>query len=263
MFNSGTRMAHSVQLQPPRRVTVVDSIIEQIISLIQNGTLKPGDRLPSERELMEMLGVSRSSVREALQGLAAMDLIDVRVGEGTFVKGFKPHLGRDLDLEALSSALQKEMRLHVNQARLMLEREILSLAVEKITEESAKPIMQALAEYEAQIRLVPEEAGWPAHDRIHLAIAEATGNPILVRILQTLLELVPRPLRDRGLQFGTPEKVAQRIERERMIHRHLCEAVVRRDKPAALEWMERHAESEEDIIHAYYGGVVEGAHEQR
>lgn len=255
-------MASGVQFRPPRKVTVVDSIIEQFISLIQNGTLKPGDRLPTERELLQMFGVSRSSVREALQGLVAMDLIDVRVGEGTFVKGFKPHLGRDLDLEILSSTLQREMRLHVNQARLMLEREILSLAIEKITEKDQKAIMQALEEYEAHQHLVSEKAGVSAHDRIHLAIAEATGNPILVRILQTLLDLVPKSLRDRGLQFGTPEEVAKRVEREHMIHRHLCEAVVRKDKLAALDWMERHAKAEEDIILTFYGSALEGTREE-
>ena len=244
---------NSLKLQPPRRVTIVESIIEQIVALIQDGTLNPGDKLPSERKLMEMLSVSRSTVREALQGLAAMGLVDGRIGEGTFVKEKKPHLNLDMDIATLSSALQKEMRHHLNQARLILEQDIATLAAEKGTEQDHQAILQALEEYEDHGPLVSEETGWPFHDQVHLVIAEATQNPILVLILRSLLDIIPEPLR-RGLMVGTPAEVAERIETESNIHRQLCEAVISGDAPAAREWMRRHAESERQVIDSYYAG---------
>ena len=247
---------NSLKLQPPRRVTIVESIIEQIVSLIQDGTLKPGDKLPSERKLMEMLGVSRSTVREALQGLAAMGLVEGRAGEGTFVKENKPHLNLDMDIATLSSTLQKEMRHHLNQARLMLEQDIITLAAEKVSEEARRAILQALEDYELHSEFVSEEEGWPAHDHLQLTIAEATGNPILVQILHNLLELVPDSLRHKGIKQGTREEIAERIEMERNIHRQLCEAVISGDAPAAREWMRRHAENEERVIDDYYGQEV-------
>jgi len=242
----------SLKLQPPRRVTIVESIIKQIVSLIQDRTLNPGDKLPSERKLMEMLGVSRSTVREALQGLTAMGLVEGRAGEGTFVKETKPHLNLDMDIATLSSALQREMRHHLNQARLILEQDIVTLAAEKGTEKDHQAILQALKEYEDHGPLVSEETGWPAHHQVHLAIAEATQNPILVLILQSLLDIVPAALQG-GVAVGTPAEVAERIETESDIHRQLCEAVVRGDAPAAREWMRRHAESEKRVIDDYYG----------
>ena len=68
-------------------MTLVESIIEQIVTQIHDGNLQPNDRLPSERQLIDMLGVGRSSVREALQGLSAMGLVEIRPGDGTFVEG--------------------------------------------------------------------------------------------------------------------------------------------------------------------------------
>jgi GntR family transcriptional regulator, transcriptional repressor for pyruvate dehydrogenase complex len=250
-------MADHLSLQPPRRVTVVESIIEQIVALIQKGTLKPGDRLPSERQLMEMLSVSRSSVREALQGLAAMDLVEGRVGEGTFIKAFKPRFPLGLDIAALSTALQKEMRLHLNQARLIVEEDIVMLAAANKDGPNRDAIMSALQKYEALQPAVSDDEGWPAHDQIHLAIAQATGNPILVRMIQMLLDLVPRALRDKGLMRGEPPEATARIEAERQIHRQLCEAIAAGDGPAAKEWIRRHARHEEQIVSEYYG-TLEG-----
>jgi len=251
-------MADHLPLQPPRRVTVVESIIEQIVALIQDGTLKSGDRLPSERQLMEMLDVSRSSVREALQGLTAMGLVDGRAGEGTFVKSIKLQAGHGLNIAALSTSLQREMRQHLNQARLIVEEDVVVLAAEHADAGGRRAILASLADYEQHQPFVSEESGWPAHDQIHLAIAQATGNPILVHVIQELLDLVPRALRDKGLGLGAPAEIRERVEAERHIHRQLCEAIARGDGPAALAWIRRHAEHEEQIINEYYG-ALEGA----
>ena len=118
-------MASELRLDPPQKVTIVESVIKQIVTQIRDGNLHPTDRLPSERQLIDMLGVGRPSVREALKGLSAMGLVEIRPGEGTFVRELVP--GKDLlntDIQTLSMGLQKEMRKHLNQARRLLRKEI-------------------------------------------------------------------------------------------------------------------------------------------
>jgi len=73
-----------------KTINTKQAIVHQLISLIKRGSLKPGDKLPSENELMEMLKVGRSSIREAKQILAAMNLIETRPGQGSFVKEVGP-----------------------------------------------------------------------------------------------------------------------------------------------------------------------------
>jgi GntR family transcriptional repressor for pyruvate dehydrogenase complex len=244
----------SVQLYAPRKVTIVDSIIEQLIGQMKDGTLKPGDRLPSERQLIDMLRVSRPSVREALQALAAMGLIEIRAGDGTVVKAPPPSFGLEMNIETLSGKLQRDLRHHLNQARLTLELGIVSLAAENITEASKEAISQAIKAYEATgNEILVEQDEWSVHDWVHLAIAEATGNPIIVNILQTLLKQVPVTLRNRQLLDLPPEKRKARIESQIAIHNQLCQAVLKGDGDAACEWMHRHADIETQIINEYYG----------
>jgi len=129
------------------------------------------------------------------------------------------------------------------------------LAAEHADAAGRRAILTALAEYEALQHSVTEEGGWPAHDQIHLAIAAATGNPILVRMIQMLLDVVPKSLRAKGLLLGTPEAAMERVEAERYIHRQLCEAIMRGDGPAALAWVKRHSDHEEQIVNEYYGSL--------
>ena len=72
--------------KPIKTRRIYEEIVDQLKMMIIQGNLKPGDKLPSERELSEQLGVSRSSVREALSALEAMSILDIRSGEGTFVR---------------------------------------------------------------------------------------------------------------------------------------------------------------------------------
>ena len=101
------------------RNSLSDEIVEQIIDLISRGVLKPGERLPSEKELCLRFGVGRTTIREALRSMAVMGLLDGRVGEGTFVSGDSR--------KYLEKALQRGLlidRKSVNdlvETRLMLE----------------------------------------------------------------------------------------------------------------------------------------------
>jgi len=245
-------MPQEITLKPPKKSTIVESIIEQLVNQIHNSTLKTGDRLPSEHELVEMLKVSRSSVREALQGISAMGLVDIRHGEGTFVKEPEAVFGLNDRIDTHPQALQKEMRLQLNRARLTLELGIISEAISQMNETSADSIMQALNDYYLNHQEYPAVIDWNAHDRIHLAIAKATGNRFLVRLLQSLLDRVPQSLREGGVLMGNRDEIRENFDRDRVIHYSLYEAIVRKDEVCARNWMMQHAQHEVEIINRYY-----------
>jgi len=245
-------MSQEITLKPPRKSTIVESIIDQLVNQIRNGTLKTGDRLPSEHELVEILRVSRSSVREALQGISAMGLVDIRHGEGTFVKEPEAVFGLNDRIDIHPQALRKEMRLQLNRARLTLELGIISEAISQMNETNAGSIMQALNDYYLNHQEYTAAIDWRAHDRIHLAIAKATGNRFLVQMLQSLLDKVPQSLREGGVLMGNREEIRENFDRDRVIHYSLYEAIVRKDEACANNWMLQHAQHEVEIINRYY-----------
>ena len=82
-------------LQPVNRRSVPEDVFEQIVSEVLSGEMQPGETLPSERRLAEVLGVSRPAVREALKRLSAAGLVEVRQGDATTVRDFRRHAGLD------------------------------------------------------------------------------------------------------------------------------------------------------------------------
>ena len=157
------------------------------------------------------------------------------------------------DIRTLSMGLQKEMRKYLNQARLALETGILTVAAEVVTEEGGARIRQAQANYEAGLRSDPADVDWAVHDRLHLAFAEATGNDILVDMLQRLIELVPYSLRDINAPHADPQQMKEFHGVWRIIHGKLCAAVLGGDAQSACEWMRRHSEYESINIERDYG----------
>lgn len=104
-------------LQPVNRRSVPEDVFEQIVAEVLSGAMQPGESLPSERRLAEVLGVSRPAVREALKRLSAAGLVDVRQGDSTTVRDFRRHAGLDL----LPSLLLRDGELDFAVARSILE----------------------------------------------------------------------------------------------------------------------------------------------
>ena len=104
-------------LQPVNRRSVPEDVFEQILADVLSGEMRPGEPLPSERRLAEVLGVSRPAVREALKRVAAAGLVEVRQGDATTVRDFRRHAGLDL----LPRLLLRDGQLDVAVARSILE----------------------------------------------------------------------------------------------------------------------------------------------
>ncbi|HEU0005459.1 MAG TPA: GntR family transcriptional regulator, partial [Terriglobia bacterium] len=129
-------------MRPVNRNSLSDEIVEQLTGLISRGVLKPGERLPSEKELCLKFGVGRTTIREALRSMAVMGILNGRVGEGTFVSAD----GQKYLEKALQWGLLID-RKSVNdlvETRLMLESETAYAAAARATEENLQEIEEAL-----------------------------------------------------------------------------------------------------------------------
>src|SRR3982074_232436 len=119
----------AIHLEQPERLKLSEQIAQQILGQIADGTLKPGDRLPTEPHLLEQLGVGRSTLREALRSLSGMGLLDIRQGQGVCVGSAASSVGlRRLDWALLLGS--REM-LNLVEARKALEIQIAALAAER------------------------------------------------------------------------------------------------------------------------------------
>jgi GntR family transcriptional regulator, transcriptional repressor for pyruvate dehydrogenase complex len=244
-----TAVQSTISLERPRKVTVVQSIVEQIVRQVQTGNLKVGDKLPSERRLIEMLQVSRSSVREALQALAMMGVIESRAGQGSFVS-YKVQLPPiDLNEPSLPAALQRDMLLALIESRRCIEGAVAYLAAERATSAALAVLRTAFEDYRRHERIgALEEGAVDYHRRFHCVLAEMTGNSFFVLVVDTLLRAVPLSLRE-GELVGRGE-----VEQDRLLaieidlHKAILTAVERGDGASAQQAMHEHMNVELHIV---------------
>jgi GntR family transcriptional repressor for pyruvate dehydrogenase complex len=168
-------------MEPPTRRTLVESVSEQLLALILGGRISPAERLPSQRELAETLHVGRSTIREALGSLAAIGVVDLRQGRGTFVRQVEPSDVLRPDL--LAGVISKETTEQLLEARRIIEPEIANLAAQRATAEDLAAIREVLTKAEAAI-----EAGHSTYrisPEFHRAVARASHNEVLVMFIES------------------------------------------------------------------------------
>lgn len=210
-----------MSFQPIKTKRIYEEIMEQLKDMISRGELKQGQKLPPERELAESLGVSRASVREALTALEAIGILDIRPGEGTFV--------RETSVSATFAPLAMVLEMEQNsmsqlmEVRRVLETEIAALAVQRATEEDLQNIEVNLNRMKSA-NTVSEAV--EADLRFHFAIAEATHNSILLRIMNTVADLMHNTFRirreelfaDKGREIISEHEAIYRAIRDRDIN---------------------------------------------
>jgi len=212
----------------PRRRATTDAIAA-IQEQIRSGRLAPGERLPSERALSEALGVSRPTVREAVQSLAAMNILDVRHGAGIFVSS----LGMDELLSPMRFALElnEPTVSQLFEVRLALEPRAAELAAERATDEQLAGIEDCVARH-ARRGLSREEL-LELDTELHRRIVEAAGNVLLVNLIASLAALSQR---SRELTVKVPG-VSKRTRED---HRAIVAAISARKPKLARDAMARH-----------------------
>lgn len=241
-----------ITLKQPKKVTIVESIVEQLVENIQNGSLNPGNKLPSERQLIEMLGVGRSSVREALQGLLMMGLVETRPGHGTFVKDNLYTYIPDLSKPDLSTNLQREMRLQLIEARRMVEVSIAAQAAKKATPAQIEQWQSTFNDYVLYIDDFADARYLAAHTDFHLRLADMTQNLFCVMLVKDILQAIPQTLREREFVFPKDLDLQNLRQAQVEIHQAIFEAVAAGDSQRAQEAMQTHMNFERDLVLKVY-----------
>jgi len=177
--------------KPVKIKKIYEEVIKQIKKLIIDGKLQPGDKLMSERELAEQLGVSRASVREAFSALEMMGVIAIHPGEGSFVR----QASYDGILEPLSFLLQRDIDnvMQLLEVRKILEVETAALAAIRATEADIEDIRSALNKMVEEVNV--GELGDIADAKFHYAVVRAAHNPILVTLINTISDLMTQTVR--------------------------------------------------------------------
>ena len=174
--------------KPIQPKTASSSVADQIKEMILQGHLQPGDRLPSERDFAETFGVSRATIREALRSLSAIGMISIRQGDGSFVEQFKIEgllepLATLFQLDGAEDELES-----FSEVREILEVEMVALAAERASETDIENINRALEAMVEEVR--SGGIGDVADADFHLAIAKSCKNPLLVKLMEVVANLM-------------------------------------------------------------------------
>ncbi|MGH7869012.1 MAG: FadR/GntR family transcriptional regulator, partial [Candidatus Dormibacteraceae bacterium] len=177
-------------------------MVKQVQDIIRDGLLQPGDKLPPERQLAEMLHVSRGSLREAILALESMGLVEPRHGEGTVV--------RDLSaaplVNQLSVMLMQKRALvgELLEFRLMIEPTLAARAAVNATEEEVRQLEEILVRQKDKVdrgELAIEE-----DSKFHYAIAQAARNSVVLRVIDVFMDFL-KESREHSLQVeGSPQR---------------------------------------------------------
>jgi GntR family transcriptional repressor for pyruvate dehydrogenase complex len=210
---------------------VPEEIVDQIRGLIGSGDLRPGDQLPSERELAEQFQVSRASIREALTAMQVMGLLErSRTGGGLAARG--NHVW--FTIAPLSTYLATRSHLVEQiEVRRMIEPEMGRLAAERATAEDLSRIEQCLLAMEADIEA--GGLGAEADAAFHAAIAATTNNELLTRIVQ----LIGDAIREHREIFQTLDGARESLAE----HREMLNAIRRGDGDAAYLHTRQHIDT--------------------
>ncbi len=214
-------------------------VVDHIRGLIESGVLQPGDRIPPEREFAHTLKISRASLRTGLGYLAAMGVMKVRHGVGTFVADGPAEFNRAS--LSLMGALHGFQSWQMFEARVIIESSLAALAAERGKEEHHAALAEEVAEMYA---IADSPSEFLKHDVLfHRIIAQASGNPILAAVVETITSAMYEKRRKTVERANYLREMAE-------MHREIFRAIRARDPIAAQKQMEHHlriAESAQDM----------------
>ena len=215
-----------------RTSRLYEQIVQQIEESVLNGTLKPGDQLPAERELAQRLGVSRTAVREAVKALREKGLVEAYSGRGTFVTDGTSQAARQ-SFDLMVKIGQQEGAPHLAELRLILEPGIAALAAVRAKEDDLVALREAVAVMDRAQD--DPEAYIEADLDFHLALAETVANPLILSLIDSIVGL----LREQRIKIFNVEGGPQRGQ---IHHKRILEAMERRDAEMARTSMRAHLE---------------------
>lgn len=223
-----------------------DQVAAQIQALVLRQEIRPGEKLPPERELCEKLGVSRTVVREAVRSLVARGLLEVRRGDGTVVRSPDAALVSEMMTMMLRAGGQDISFSHLQEVRSLLEVAIAGLAAERRTPDDLRQIADQLR---AMREREQDPQAWAAADvAFHAAIAGATHNPLYPLLLGSIADMLME-VRLTGVRLPETPRRALRY------HEEILDRIAAGDAAGARDRMQAHLrESEETYRRARSAG---------
>ena len=222
-------MLHPPPAVPQATRLVAERLSDRLAAMlggqIETGTLRPGDRLPTEARLALAHGVSRTVVREAVHQLKSRQLVVARQGSGVFVAAPSPNQSLAFDPAVLGSM---QAVVHVVEVRRVLEGEMAGLAAERATRAQVAAMRRALKAIDAAVAAGRD--GVAEDLAFHRAIGEATGNPQFRLLLGFLEQYLLEAMR---ITRGNEARRADFMEAVRREHHVIFEAIAARDPAAA------------------------------
>lgn len=220
-------------LKPIKTRKIYEQIADQIGQLVAEGQLKPGDRLPSERELVEQFKVSRASIREAISALEMMGLVEVRSGEGTYIR----QINMDSVVAPLAWMLfiDKDTVQELYEARKILEVQAAGLAAERAEEEEIQDLYEVLEVMQRDLKM--QRLGEDSDYNFHYAVARATHNKILIRLMNTISDTMRKTLKTSLSRLYEDRNTPERLYKE---HYSIYEAIKNHDVENAQKRMLDH-----------------------
>lgn len=230
---SQTGSTPSGRLRPVQRTSLYEGVLLRLREYAQQEGLRTGDRLPSERDLAEQLGASRTTVKQALVVLEVQGLVDTRHGGGTFL------LRDELAAESMTTLLDRRERLpQVLEARMALECKLAELAATRRTSEDVIALSAALDAM--SVAVDGDGDPNPGDKRFHEAVAAAARNPILSGFLKEI---------ETPIAESRAESLRQRDRPPASLRQHqaIADAIRHGDPDAARTAMEAHLISVSDV----------------
>jgi GntR family transcriptional repressor for pyruvate dehydrogenase complex len=215
-------------LRPVEKTTAYEAVVRQMVGGIASGLWQPGDKLPSERKLMQTLKVGRTSIREALRACEALGLVEVRQGEGAYVKSTPHIVVPEVTLSSLVSDSSQLIKLF--EVRELLEPQATALAAQRRDEEQLKALEQTLRNIEDA-----DEDSAQIVDldlQFHMQIAEMAENDLLLEFERVILEAMQWSWVD-GL--AVPGRPSVNVEESRKIFEAIRDMDAERARVVSLQ----------------------------
>lgn len=221
----------ALSLSPIPRSSLAETVARQLLKEIRVKRLEPGTKLPSERDLMQALGVGRSSIREAINGLTMLGAVEVRHGQGAFVTAAANGIAPS---RTIALALARGVTSELFEARRLVETETARRAAERRTDADLVEITTAITDHEAAVA-----ASLPAVEpavRFHVEVAEAAHNEVLAGFVGSFAQLL-------GERGPILEQVPGYREWEIEQHRSVLAPIAAGDGELAAERMRAHLDA--------------------
>ncbi|MES9738678.1 FadR/GntR family transcriptional regulator [Peribacillus frigoritolerans] len=221
---------------------IYEEVSDELYEMIRSGSLKPGEQLDSIQQLAENFQVGRPAIREALSALSSMGLIEIKQGEGTFVKTFDPAIMN----HPLSAALlmDQDNIKHLLEVRKILESGTAEVAAKKRTEENLIELKDMLFNMDKVSD--DEELSDKADISFHVAVANASQNELLITLMNHVSELMTEKMRDiRRAALYSEEMTLKQLYQQ---HVRIYDAIAAKDEDGARSAMLFHLQSVEESL---------------